>query len=71
MLAIIIMLTVIPLIILVVGFFEIPLPFIKQPAEIIMEHHQLAKGQIKKINKYLRRKSLINHSHVGFIKLSS
>ena len=70
MLAIIVLLTIVPVIILLVGFFEIRLPFIKGPSEIIFDH-PYGKGKIKKIKKYYRRKTLINQSHIGFVKLSS
>jgi hypothetical protein len=71
MLAIIVLLTIVPVIILLVGFFEIRLPFIKVPSEIIFDHPYIGKGKTKKIKKYYRRKTLINQSHIGFIKLSS
>jgi hypothetical protein len=71
MLAIIIMLTVVPVLILLIGFFEIRLPFIKMPSDMIFDHPYLGKGKIKRLRKVLRRKTMINQSHIGFIKLSS
>jgi hypothetical protein len=70
MLAIITMLTVLSVVVLLIGFFEIRLPFIKTPSDLIFDHHP-GKGKVKRIKKILRRRTLINQSHIGFIKLSS
>jgi hypothetical protein len=52
---------------LLIGFFEIRLPFIKTPSDVIVSHHHPVEE--KKIKKFVRRRALLNKYHIGFINL--
>ena len=68
MISIILILSLVSILILLVGFFNIPLPFIISKAKAVITHPPLSNKKLRKLRKFEKRRILHSKIYPGFIE---